>query len=179
MTDNPYTVATAADNPYTENPYTEVTGADYPYTDEPYTENPTTTNTVFKKTSEEEEGVTRACADPEAFRNKVRNRFMNRYFSRSGDDTAQTEMTKALNAILNALPDITDEKAIAAINNCTREDASNLWEWVYQEMFNTTDIGSAIRDDIRDKHGYLVKVIPSQLGIAYGPNPMESWGIYG
>ena len=182
--ENPYTVATAADNPYTENPYTEVTGADYPYTDEPYTENPTTTNTVFKKTvtkktSEEEEGVTRACADPEAFRNKVRNRFMNRYFSRSGDDTAQTEMTKALNAILNALPDITDEKAIAAINNCTREDASNLWEWVYQEMFNTTDIGSAIRDDIRDKHGYLVKVIPSQLGIAYGPNPMESWGIYG
>ena len=183
-TENPYTEVTGADNPYTENPYTEPTVTDYPYTDEPYTENPTTTNTVFKntvstKTNEEEEGVSRASADPELFRDKVKSRFMSRYFSRSNDETAQTEMTKALNAILNALPDITDEKAVAAINNCTREEASNLWEWVYQEMFNTTDIGSVMRDDIRDKHGYLVKVIPSQLGTTYGPDPMESWGIYG
>lgn len=117
--------------------------------------------------------------NPDVFRDKVKSRFMRKYFSYSGDETAQTEMTKALNAILNALPDITDEKAVAAINNCTREDASNLWEWVYQEMFNTTDLGVVMRDDIHDKHGYLVKVISNHLGSSYGPDPMEAWGIYG
>jgi hypothetical protein len=179
-TENPYTEVTGADNPYTENPYTEPTVTDYPYTDEPYTENPTTTNTVFKKTvisKTEEEDVTRARVNPDVFRDKVKSRFMSKYFSYSGDETAQTEMTKALNAILNALPDITDEKAVDAVNNCSREDASNLWEWVYQEMFNTTDLGVVMREDIHDKHGYLVKVIPNHLGLAYGPNPMESWGI--
>ena len=181
-TENPYTAEPHTDNPYTENPYTVEPYTENPCTAEPYTDNPTTTNTVFKntvirKTKEEEEDVTRASADPEIFRDKVKNRFMNRYFRSSGDETAQNEMTKALNAILNALPDIRDEKAIEAINNCTREDASDLWDWVYREMFNTTDLGVVMRDDIEDKHGYLVKVIPNKLGASYGPHPFQSWGI--
>ena len=156
---------------------------DYPYTDEPHTDNPTTTNTVFKntvytKTNEEEEGVSRASADPELFRDKVKSRFMSRYFSRSNDEVAQSEMTKALNAILNALPDIKGEKAIQAVNDCSREEASDLWDWVYRKMF-CTDTGEITRDDIQDKHAYLVKIIPNQLGTSYGPDPMESWGIHG
>ena len=148
----------------------------------PYTENPTTTNTVFKKTvisktNEEEEGVSRASADPELFRDKVKSRFMSRYFSRSNDEVAQSEMTKALNAILNALPDIKGEKAIQAVNDCSREEASDLWDWVYRKMF-CTDTGEITRDDIQDKHAYLVKIIPNQLGTSYGPDPMESWGIH-
>ena len=181
-TENPYTAEPHTDNPYTENPCTDEPYTENPCTAEPYTDNPATTNTVFKKTvtkktNEEEEGVSRACVDPEAFRDKIRNRFMNKYFTRYGDDVAQTEMTRALNAILNALPDIKDEKAINAINNCSKEDASDLWEWVYQEMYNTTDLGVVMRNDIHDKHGYLVKVISNHLGSSYGPDPMESWGI--
>ena len=181
-TENPYTEVTGADNPYTENPYTEPTVTDYPYTDEPYTENPTTTNTVFKKTvisktNEEEEDVTRARVNPDVFRDKVKSRFMSRYFSRSNDEVAQSEMTKALNAILNALPDIKGEKAIQAVNDCSREEASDLWDWVYRKMF-CTDTGEITRDDIQDKHAYLVKIIPNQLGTSYGPDPMESWGIH-
>lgn len=181
-TDYPYTDEPHTDNPYTENPYTVEPYTENPCTAEPYTDNPTTTNTVFKntvytKTNEEEEDVTRASADPELFRDKVKSRFMSRYFSRSNDEVAQSEMTKALNAILNALPDIKGEKAIQAVNDCSREEASDLWDWVYRKMF-CTDTGEITRDDIQDKHAYLVKIIPNQLGTSYGPDPMESWGIH-
>lgn len=178
--DNSFISETDLENPCTVKPCTENPYADNPYTVKPCTGHPTTSktvfnNTVFNNTFEEEE-VYRARVDTDSFRDKMMNPFMNLFFSNSCNESAQAEIVHAFNAIMNALPDIRNKKSIEVINTCTKEQAEQLFHMVYRDLFCTCT-GQVLRSDIKDKHAYLVKVIPSQLGASYGPNPLDSWGI--
>ena len=85
-------------------------------------------------------------------------------------------LQQAFNAIMNAVEDITDSKAIMACNSCSEEAAGSLFMTVYNDMFST-ELGGLVRSDIKDKHRYLVKYISSQLKTSYGTDPLLSWGI--
>ena len=180
------------ENPCIENQPTDDSGplSDFQHSDEPSAdfppaEDPPTTNTVYTNTfytntflTKNEEDEDNACAriDADSFRDKLKNTYMCAYFSRFDNPEAMMHLQQAFNAVMNAVEDIKDEKAVLAVNSCTEEAAGNLFMTIYNDMFST-ELGPVKRSDIRDKHRYLVKYISSQMKSSYGKDPLLSWGI--
>ena len=172
-----------------EKPCTDFPTTDFPYSDDPLTENPTTTNTINTNTVStntfdlniEDDDVThtREVVDLDNFKRKLMNIYMCSYFTKSSKPEQQREMMQCFNAIVNAISEITDPVAIAAINDCSREEAKALWEKVYHDLFST-ELGGIVRDDVRHKHNYLIKLIANEFKTGFGPDPMNStaFGIF-
>ena len=173
------------DNPCTDFPTTDAercTG--FPYADDPLTGDPTTTNTFYTNTfntniEEDDTAHAREDIDLDNFKRKLMNTYMCNYFMNSSKPKQQREMMQCFNAIINAIDEITDPVAITAINECTREEAETLWKKVYFDMFST-ESGTIVRNDIRYRHGYLIKLIVNEFKTGFGPAPMNStaFGIY-
>jgi predicted transcriptional regulator len=172
-----------------EKPCTDFPTTDFPHSDDPLTENPTTTNTFYTDTvstntfepniEDDDASHAREDVDLDGFKRKLMNIYMCSYSTKSSKPEQQREMMQCFNAIVNAISEITDPVAIAAINDCSREEAKALWEKVYHDLFST-ELGGIVRDDVRHKHNYLIKLIANEFKTGFGPDPINSsaFGIF-
>ena len=181
---------TTEEKPCTDFPTTDAdrcTGfpyTDYPYTDYPLTGNPTTTNTINTNTvntntfstniEEDDDTHTRETVDLDNFKRKLMNIYMCSYLAKMSKPKQQREMLQCFNAIVNAIDEISDPVAIAAINECTTEEAEMLWKKAYFDMFST-ETGEVFRSDIRNRHAYLKKMIENEFKTGFGPDPFEEF----
>ena len=166
-----------------EKPCTDFPTTDFPHSDDPLTENPTTTNTFYTNTvstntfepniEDDDASHAREDVDLDGFKRKLMNVYMCSYFMKSSKPIQQREMMQCFNAIINAIDEITDPVAIAAINDCSREEAESLWKKVYYDLFST-ELGRIVRDDVHHKHNYLIKLITNEFKTGFGPDPMNS-----
>ena len=171
-----------------EKPCTDFPTTDFPYSDDPLTDNPTTINTIYTNTVStntvntniEEEDVdtcARVILDGEhGFMAKLMNVYIDTTIRYPNNLKHRKEMKDCFNAICNAMGDITDPVAIKAINTCSTEEAGQFYKKVFFDMFSSA-CGQVIRDDIADKHAYLVKYITNKFKETYGPDPWTD--VYG
>lgn len=152
---------------------------DYPTTDYRLTENQPITNTVdtntfytntFLPNIEEDDDDTCTRVDIEAFQWKFINSYLNEYLN-APSEKERMEIDQTFNAMVNAAYEITDPKAIAAVDAYSSEEMGNLFIWVYRNLFSTR-IGGVVKD-VTDKTAYLKKVISNQAKASFGPSPFN------
>ena len=171
---NRYAVETGESAPLTEKRDADNRDAVFPPAENQTQQNTVLTNT-FLTNIEEEEDIAPARVNIDTFKQKMMNTYLSSHFS-CQDEKQSNQLNKAFNAIANALEDITDPVAVEAINSCTREEAGGLLEHVYRQLYSTK-LGEVLRDDIVDKHAYLVKMIGSRFKSSYGGDPLVFYGI--